>query len=160
VKLNKLGFVGRGKSRHRPRNDATLYGGPYPFIQTADIMASDLYINHYTQTYSEFGLAQSKLWDEGTLCMTIAGENTGEVAILKFKACFPDSIIGFVADQTKADVCFVKYYFDTMKRQIKNISRGATQDNLSLDKLLSLDVLAPPLPVQERILTSSPPTTS
>jgi len=43
VKLNELGFVGRGKSRHRPRNDPSLYGGPYPFIQTADIMASDLY---------------------------------------------------------------------------------------------------------------------
>ena len=26
---------GRGKSRHRPRNDPKLYGGDYPFIQTA-----------------------------------------------------------------------------------------------------------------------------
>jgi type I restriction enzyme S subunit len=39
-RLNDLGFVGRGKSRHRPRNDARLYGGPYPFIQTADVMAA------------------------------------------------------------------------------------------------------------------------
>jgi hypothetical protein len=40
-RLNELGFVGRGKSRHRPRNDARLYGGQYPFIQTADIMTVD-----------------------------------------------------------------------------------------------------------------------
>jgi type I restriction enzyme, S subunit len=151
VKLNDLGFVGRGKSRHRPRNDPSLYGGPYPFIQTADIMASDLYITSYSQTYSDLGLQQSKMWNENTLCMTIAGENTGEVAILKFKACFPDSVIAFVADPLKADVRFVKYYFDTMKRRIKNISRGATQDNLSLDKLLSLEVMIPPLPIQKRI---------
>jgi type I restriction enzyme S subunit len=154
VKLNELGFVGRGKSRHRPRNDAVLYGGQYPFIQTADIMASDLYIDHYTQTYNETGLAQSKLWDEGTICLTIAGENTGEVAILKFKACFPDSIIGFIADPQKADSRFVKYYFDTMKEQIKSISRGATQDNLSLDKLLSFDLSVPPLPIQQQISDS------
>lgn len=151
VKLDELGFVGRGKSRHRPRNDVSLYGGPYPFIQTADIMASDLYITSYSQTYSDLGLQQSKMWDEGTLCMTIAGENTGEVAILKFRACFPDSVIAFVADPLKADVRFVKYYFDTMKRRIKNISRGATQDNLSLDKLLSLELLVPSLPIQIRI---------
>jgi type I restriction enzyme S subunit len=99
-RLNALGFVGRGRSRNRPRNDPILYGGPYPFIQTADIMASELRITKYSQTYSEKGLAQSKLWDENTLCMTIAGENTAETAILSFKACFPDSIVGFIADPT------------------------------------------------------------
>src|SRR3984893_11254292 len=84
VKLNELGFVGRGKSRHRPRNDLSLYGGPYPFVQTADIMASEFYITRYTKTYSEIGLAQSKLWKPNTLCITIAGENTAETAILTF----------------------------------------------------------------------------
>ena len=38
---------------------------PYPFVQTAEIMASECYITHYSKTYSEFGLAQSKLWNEG-----------------------------------------------------------------------------------------------
>jgi type I restriction enzyme S subunit len=49
-KLDELGFLGRGKSRHRPRNDASLYGGSYPFIQTADVMAADPYITSYSQT--------------------------------------------------------------------------------------------------------------
>jgi type I restriction enzyme S subunit len=114
-------------------------------------MASDLYITSYSQTYSELGLQQSKMWDKGTLCMTIAGENTGEVALLGFKACFPDSVIAFVPDPARTDVRFVKYYFDTMKGRIKSISRGATQDNLSLDKLLSFDLRVPALPFQRRI---------
>ena len=150
-KLNELGFVGRGRSRNRPRNDPTLYGGPYPFIQTADIMASELRITKYSQTYSEKGLAQSRLWNENTLCMTIAGENTAETAILSFKACFPDSVVGFIADPDKADVRFIKYYLDTIKHQLKNISKGATQDNLSLDKLLSFDILTPPVNTQRKI---------
>jgi type I restriction enzyme, S subunit len=150
-KLNELGFVGRGRSRNRPRNDPTLYGGPYPFIQTADIMASELRITKYSQTYSEKGLAQSRLWDENTLCMTIAGENTAETAILSFRACFPDSIVGFIADPDKVDVRFIKYYLDTIKHQLKNISKGATQDNLSLDKLLSFDILTPLLDTQHKI---------
>ncbi|HKF36660.1 MAG TPA: restriction endonuclease subunit S [Ktedonobacteraceae bacterium] len=150
-KLNELGFVGRGRSRNRPRNDPTLYGGPYPFIQTADIMTSELRITKYSQTYSEKGLAQSRLWNENTLCMTIAGENTAETAILSFKACFPDSVVGFVADPDEADVRFIKYYLDTIKQQLKNVSKGATQDNLSLDKLLSFDILTPPADTQRKI---------
>ena len=150
-RLDELGFVGRGKSRHRPRNDARLYGGPYPFLQTADIMGADPYITSYSQTYSEFGLQQSKLWPSNILCMTIAGANTAETAILKFEACFPDSIVGFIPDQTKADIHFVKYSLDLMKDRFRAVTRGATQDNLSLDKLLSFPIPTPPLPVQRQI---------
>jgi type I restriction enzyme S subunit len=38
-----------------------------------------------------------------------------------------------------------------MKRELKNVSRGATQDNLSLDKLLSFDLRIPPLRTQKAI---------
>lgn len=150
AKLDELGFVGRGKSRHRPRNAAFLYGGRYPFFQTGDIKAADFYLTEYSQTYSEEGLAQSKLWNPGTLCITIAA-NIAESAILGIEGCFPDSVVGFVADPDKADVRFIKYYMEILKLRMQNVSHGATQDNLSLDKLLSFDFLVPPLPVQQRI---------
>jgi type I restriction enzyme S subunit len=150
-RLDELGFVGRGKSRHRPRNEASLYGGPYPFIQTADIMAADPYITSYSQTYSEFGFQQSKMWPPDTLCMTIAGANTAKTAILKIKACFPDSVVGFIPDKAKSDLHFVKYSLDVMRHRFLSVSRGATQDNLSLDKLLSFPILAPEVDEQRRI---------
>jgi type I restriction enzyme S subunit len=43
---------GRGKSKHRPRNEPKLYGGKYPFIQTGDIRNADHFITEYSQTYS------------------------------------------------------------------------------------------------------------
>ncbi|NDD91579.1 restriction endonuclease subunit S [bacterium] len=150
VKLDELGHVGRGKSRHRPRNAAFLYGGRYPFFQTGDIKAANFYLNEYSQTYSEEGLAQSKLWKPGTLCITIAA-NIAESAILGIEGCFPDSVVGFVADPAKADVRFVKYYLEILKLRMQNVSHGATQDNLSVDKLLSFNFLAPPLSIQQRI---------
>lgn len=149
-KLDELGFVGRGKSKHRPRNEPSLYGGPYPFFQTGDIKAADLYLRNYTQTYSEKGLAQSKLWEPGTLCITIAA-NIAETAILGIRACFPDSVVGFIEDPTKSDARFIKYYIDTIKLQMQSISRGTTQDNLSVEKLLSFNFIVPPLPTQRRI---------
>jgi type I restriction enzyme S subunit len=149
-KLDELGFVGRGRSRHRPRNEPSLYGGQYPFFQTGDIKATDLYLSKYMQTYNEKGLAQSKLWKPGTLCITIAA-NIAETAILAIEACFPDSVVGFVPDSKKADVRFIKYSIDLMKLRMQNISRGTTQDNLSVDKLLSFDFIVPPVATQAKI---------
>lgn len=94
---------GRGKSKHRPRNAPHLYGGKYPFVQTGDIRNADHVITKYSQTYNEIGLAQSKLWPKRTICITIAA-NIAETAVLGFDACFPDSVIGLVANPKAADV--------------------------------------------------------
>jgi type I restriction enzyme S subunit len=148
--FDEIGFIGRGKSRHRPRNAEHLYGGIYPFVQTGDIKAAGFRIYDYTQTYNEAGLAQSKLWKEGTLCITIAA-NIADTAILGIDACFPDSVIGFVPYEDKSDVRFVKYFFDIFQARMKSISTGAAQDNLSLEKLLTFKIPTPPLPTQRKI---------
>jgi len=148
--LDEIGFIGRGKSRHRPRNAEHLYGGEYPFVQTGDIKAANFRINEYSQTYNEAGLAQSKLWKEGTLCITIAA-NIADTAILGIDACFPDSIIGFVPYEDKSDVRFVKYFFDIFQARMKSIAVGAAQDNLSLEKLLTFKIPTPPLLTQRKI---------
>lgn len=150
-RLDQLGSLSRGRSRHRPRDAAHLYDGPYPFIQTGDVKHAGLYITDYKQTYSETGLDQSKLWPAGTLCITIAA-NIADTAILGFDACFPDSVIGFIADESKADARFVKYLFDaTIQQQVQQFTQGATQDNLSLEKLLSIEFSLPDEHVQRRI---------
>lgn len=148
--FDEIGFIGRGKSRHRPRNAEHLYGGEYPFVQTGDIKAANFKITEYSQTYNEAGLAQSKLWKEGTLCITIAA-NIADTAILGIDACFPDSVIGFVPYEDKSDVRFVKYFFDIFQARMKSIAVGAAQDNLSLEKLLTFKIPTPPLPTQRKI---------
>ena len=149
--LDELGYVSRGRSRHRPRDAAHLYGGPYPFIQTGDIKHANLYVTDYSQTYTEAGLAQSRLWKVGTLCITIAA-NIADTAILGIDACFPDSVIGFIPDDEKADVRFIKYLFDAIiQKQLKQFTQGAAQDNLSQSKLLSLKLPVPEVAEQRRI---------
>ena len=149
--LDELGSISRGRSRHRPRDAPFLYDGPYPFIQTGDVKHAGLYLNDYEQTYSEEGLEQSKLWAAGTLCITIAA-NIAETAILGVEACFPDSVIGFIADEEKSDTRFVKYMFDaTLKHRYRSFTQGAAQDNLSQGKLLALKFPVPELRLQKRI---------
>ena len=148
--LDQLGEVSRGRSKHRPRNDPSLFGGKYPFIQTADVKAANFYITEYDTTYNEKGLAQSRLWNPGTLCITIAA-NIADTGILAMDACFPDSVMGFLPYERIADVRFVKYCFDILQKNCKKISQGAAQDNLSWEKLSTILFPAPPIEVQTKI---------
>ena len=148
--LDQLGSISRGKSKHRPRNDPKLFGGQYPFIQTADVKNANFYITEYSDTYNETGLAQSKLWDVGTLCITVAA-NIADTGILGIPACFPDSVMGFIPYDGVSDVRFVKYCFDMLQRDCKQISQGTAQDNLSWQKLSTIEFPAPPFEIQHRI---------
>ena len=152
AKLKELGEVNRGRSRHRPRHAAHLYGGPYPFIQTGDVKASGGRITSYKQTYSEAGLEQSRLWPAGTMCITIAA-NIAETGVLEFSACFPDSVIGFIADDKKCDVYFVEYMFRFLKRYLQHEAgdSGTVQDNINLGTLDQLRFPLPPLSEQKEI---------
>jgi type I restriction enzyme, S subunit len=152
VRLGDLGEVNRGRSRHRPRDAAHLYGGPYPFIQTGDIKNSNGRITHHSQTYSAEGLSQSRLWPKGTMVITIAA-NIAETAILTYPACFPDSVVGFVANREKADVRFIEYLFRLLRRQIQheNVGTGSVQDNINLQTLDRLNLLVPSLAEQSAI---------
>jgi len=63
-----LGYFGRGKSKHRPRNDPVLFaGGTHLLIQTGDVARSRGVIRTHTGKYNEVGLAQSQKWPAGTL---------------------------------------------------------------------------------------------
>lgn len=130
--LKEISLVfGRGKSKHRPRNDPKLYGGKYPFIQTGDIRNAKHVIMDYSQTYNELGLAQSKLWPAGTLCITIAA-NIAETGILGFDACFPDSVIGVVVNENFTSNKFLEYLLRSFKAQLQAQGKGSAQDNINM----------------------------
>ncbi|MBH5329792.1 restriction endonuclease subunit S [Eikenella sp. S3360] len=141
---------GRGKSKHRPRNDARLYGGNIPFVQTGDIKNAGHIIESYTQTYSDFGLNQSKLWKKGTLCITIAA-NIAETAVLGFDACFPDSVIGFVANPEETTSDYVEYLLSSLKMKLQEKGMGSAQENINLATFSNMRFPFPPLSEQEKI---------
>lgn len=134
--LAYAGDLGRGKSKHRPRNDAKLFGGKYPFIQTGEVKTQDV-ITEYTQTYSDFGLTQSKLWPKGTLCITIAA-NIAESGFLGIEACFPDSVVGFTPFESIVDKRYIDYFFKYAKKKISAWAPATAQKNINLRILENL----------------------
>ncbi len=149
--LCQLGELDRGRSRHRPRNAPHLYGGSYPFVQTGDIRHARTFVRGYSQTYSEAGLEQSRLWQAGTLCITIAA-NIAETAILGFDACFPDSVVGFLADHSHVSVRYTELYLRTVQSRLESIAPATAQKNINLEVLTSLPVILPPRAEQEAIV--------
>lgn len=143
-RLPEIGELSRGKSKHRPRNDATLYkDGKYPLVQTGDVARAGTFITTYTALYNDVGLAQSRMWEKGTLCITIAA-NIADTGILSFDACFPDSVVGFQPFVPELDVEFFKWYIDISKKNLEKYAPATAQKNINIDILSSLIVPLPP----------------
>lgn len=150
-RLTDLGKFARGKSKHRPRNDKTLFkNGHYPLVQTGDIKRANLYIQKSEEFYNEKGLKQSKLWPTDTLCITIAA-NIAETALLGQPMCFPDSIVGFNAFPNESNNLFVHYVFELLKQQIQDNVNGSIQKNINLDFLENFELMVPPLNYQNKV---------
>ena len=137
VRLSSVGELDRGKSKHRPRNDPSLFGGQYPFLQTSEVKKADRLIKTYTNTYNEKGLQQSKLWPKGTLCITIAA-NIAETSFLDFDACFPDSVVGFTANRYYVLPEYVEFFFKAKQQEIQAFAPATAQKNINLTTLKNL----------------------
>jgi uncharacterized DUF497 family protein len=107
---------------------------------------SDGYIGNFTSTYSELGLRQSKLWNKGTLCITIAA-NIGKTGILTFDACFPDSVVGF-APGNGLRTEFVQQWFAFVQPALERDAPQFAQKNINLAILRELTLINPPFDLQ------------
>lgn len=150
--LSQVGWLDRGRSKHRPRNAPHLYGGSYPFVQTGDIRHADTFISHVDTSYSEAGLAQSRLWPRGTMCITIAA-NIGKTAILSIEACFPDSVVGFIPVSDKVSVRYVEYFMRSIQERLENSAPATAQKNINLETLAKVAIPIPPLYEQNHIVS-------
>jgi len=149
-RVKQAAKIMRGKFTHRPRNDPALYDGAYPFIQTGEVARAEKEITQYRQTLNARGLAVSKMFPSGTLVMTIAA-NIGDVALLEFEACFPDSIVGFIP-RPGVVRDFLYYLFRAMKVELLRAAPVNTQGNLNVDRIGSRAIALPPANEQNSIV--------
>ena len=147
--LKRVLKVVRGKFSHRPRNDPRFYDGQYPFIQTADIVAARKYIRNYQQTLNEDGMSVSKMFPRGTLVMSIAA-NIGDMGILDFDACFPDSIVGFIPSKL-VDLNYCYYSLLSLKSELLSTATLNTQLNINVDRIGTIRMIVPPKQEQSYI---------
>jgi type I restriction enzyme S subunit len=152
ARFSEVGTLGRGKSKHRPRNDPVLFeGGTHLFIQTGDVARSKGIIETFTGKYNEVGLAQSAKWPKGTLCITIAA-NIADSGILSFDSCFPDSVVGFIPVSMFPNARYFEYFIRTAKADLLECAPATAQKNINLEILNAILIPLPPLVEQYRIV--------
>jgi type I restriction enzyme S subunit len=86
------------------------------------------------------------MWPAGTLCITIAA-NIAKTGILTTDACFPDSIVGFSADDA-ATVEFVRGWLSFLQKSLEDAAPESAQKNINLALLRNLAVPVPPIELQ------------
>lgn len=149
-RVKQISQILRGKFTHRPRNDPAFYDDLYPFIQTGEVARAVKVITSFKQTLNDRGLAISKMFPRGTLVMTIAA-NIGDVAVLDFEACFPDSVVGFVPHNF-VERDFLYYVFCAMKSELLCEAPVNTQGNLNVDRIGSREIGLPSFTEQREIV--------
>ena len=93
-------------------------------------------------------MKQSKMWEKGTLCITIAA-NIAKTGILEFDACFPDSVVGFIAGD-KTNNIFIYYWFSFFQKLLEAQAPESAQKNINLKILNELRVIQPPIELQNQ----------
>ena len=149
-RIKSFSQILRGKFTHRPRNDERLYDGDFPFIQTGEVSQANKYINGYRQTLNEWGYSVSKEFPKGTLCLTIAA-NVGDVAILNFNACFPDSIVGIVPND-EVDLDYLYHALKSLKAKFLSEATLTTQYNLNVERIGPITIPIPHKEIQNKIV--------
>jgi type I restriction enzyme S subunit len=148
--LQEVATVERGKFSHRPRNLPEFFGGPYPFVQTGDIVASTGELRGASQMLSDEGLKYSKSFPKDSILITIAA-NIGFTAITTQETWCPDSVVGIIP-RDGTDVRFLEYVLRTKQKYLENhVATQTAQKNINLQDLKPLRLDMPDIAIQREI---------
>ena len=149
LRLDEIATIQRGRFSPRPRNNPIYYGGDIPFVQTSDVVQANGRLRSYSQTLNELGLGNSKLFEKGSILITIAA-NIGYAAVLEIDMACPDSLVGLVPFKTNNSL-FICYRLEIEQPRMDYLAVEAAQKNINIEFLKPYKFNIPSLPEQQRI---------
>ena len=99
-------------------------------------------------TQSGLDNSSAKLFPEGTIVVAMYGATAGQVGILNFE-CSTDQAVCGILPNDKISIVFMYYVLVSMKKKLIENASGAAQPNISQQKIKSLPIPLPPLPLQQ-----------
>lgn len=135
VLLSDVADISRGRFSPRPRNDPRFYVGEYPFVQTAEIAASDGYMSQYRQTLNDAGIKVSKRFPVGSVFIAIVGATIGATAITTREFWCPDSVIGIVPNSSDYPAEFIEYLLRFWRPVFVDQAPETARANINLQTL-------------------------
>lgn len=142
-KISDVASIQRGRFTPRPRDNPKYFGGAMPFIQTAQVIASRLWVDSYEQTLNDLGISVSKVFPKETIVMVIAGTYVGSVAKLAFESAFTDSLLGIRANPVILENDYLFHYLRHFEAEVDSLATEVAQRNLSIAGLQDFEISFP-----------------
>lgn len=125
--------------------------GTIPWLIIGDL--NDGIVNSSLSKITELGLKNSsaKMIPVGTLLVAMYG-SIGKLGITGIECC-TNQAIAFAKELHGVTTKYMFYYMSMIKPRLISMGKGGTQKNISQSVLKSLDVVVPPIPEQECIVS-------
>jgi len=91
------------------------------------------------------------MWPAGTVCITIAA-NIANSAILTYPACFPDSVVGVIPDESLCLAEYLEFFIRTARADLDQFAPATAQKNINIGILSDVAVPLPHLAEQHEIV--------
>jgi type I restriction enzyme, S subunit len=92
-----------------------------------------------------------RMASDSEFCLAIAA-NIADSGILTYAACFPDSVVGFIADERLCSSEYVEFFIRIARDDLASFAPKTTQKNIDLEVLRELAVPLPPTAEQLEIV--------
>ncbi len=152
-KIKKMPDVVKWGSGGTPKATVREYyeNGTIPWLIIGDL--NDGIITESASKITRAGLDNSsaKIIPAGTLLVAMYG-SIGKLGITGIECC-TNQAIAYAKELHGVTTQYMYYYMMLMKSKLISMGKGGTQKNISQTVLNSLDVIVPPIPEQERIVS-------
>ena len=151
--IKKMPDVVKWGSGGTPKATVREYyeNGTIPWLIIGDL--NDSLVTKSASKITQAGLENSsaKMIPAGTLLVAMYG-SIGKLGITGIECC-TNQAIAFAKELHGVTTQYMYYYMMLMKSKLISMGKGGTQKNISQTVLNSLDVIVPPIPEQERIVS-------
>jgi type I restriction enzyme S subunit len=134
------------------RNEKSYWGGTIGWLKSGEL--NNGHVTEVQEFITEEGLKKSsaKLFPKGTLLIAMYGATVGKLAILDIETTTNQAICGVLNDKKLFETKYMFYFFQKSKEKMLLDSTGGAQPNISQTYLKQLEVIYPPLKIQQKVV--------
>jgi len=147
-KIGDVSHVVRGSSP-RPKGSRRYFGGSVPRLMIADITRDGSPVFPCIDSLTEEGAKRSRLVRKGTVVIAVSG-NVGLTSILGVDACIHDGFVALLDLKESLNPNYLQKYLESIRLINLSRSSGAIWKNLTTHEIRDIDILVPPIEVQDR----------
>ena len=148
-KLGEFCEIGTGSTPSRKIEDN--YIGDISWVKSTEVCNS--YVKETQEHISQkaYDSSNCSIYPKGSVLMAMYGQGKtrGQVAILEIEACTNQAVAAIVPSK-EIHTMFLYFQLHLMYNFIRDMANGCNQSNLNLNIVRSINIILPPLPLQQQ----------